>query len=107
MVEQRWGSTSKYGLCTFKAMCTYCFISTVRHLKKSMRLINLRYISLQKTCLCLISLDCHGWNEVFFWSAGFARFTLCEKCLQDVWVDPQEAGYYIPVITNPALVLIH
>lgn len=46
------GALLKHG---FKAMCTYCFITTVRHLKKSMRLINLGYISLQKKiCLCLI-----------------------------------------------------
>lgn len=44
------GALLKHG---FKAMCTYCFITTVRHLKKSMRLINLGYISLQKKNLPL------------------------------------------------------
>lgn len=57
MAEQRWRYTSKHWLCNFKAMCTYCFISNVRHLKKTMRLINLRYISLQKICLCLIHIQ--------------------------------------------------
>lgn len=58
----------------FKAMCTYCFISTVRHLKKSE--VNKPEIYFSTENLSLISLDYHGWNEVFFWTAGFAHFTL-------------------------------
>lgn len=58
------GALLKHG---FKAMCTYCFITTVRHLKKSMRLINLGYISLQKKNLPLFdsqSFQLQDWRFV-------------------------------------------